>query len=302
MLKTNFKTEDTPMAEGDHPELDESDFCTPLQHAQFRALVGSANWCITLGRFDIAFATQSLARFNMAPRVGHLKRMMRVFGYLKAHPNGAIIIDPDLPDHDKFKSPQGMNWKEFHPDAEPEKWTGMPEELGKAVRITCYVDADHAHDHLTRRSVTGIILFINNTPIRWISKCQKTVETSTYGSELVAARIAVDLIIEMVHSLRSLGVPIDGPALLLGDNQSVVLNTTVPSSVLKKKHNAVAFHHIREAIAARICQFVHIPSSENYADLLTKSLGKKDFNFLSRKMLFRQPAATCPPDRARPLI
>ena len=129
----NLKTEHTPMAKGDHPGLDDSNFCTPLQHAQFGALVGSANWCITLGRFDIAFATQSLARFNMAPRVGHLKRMMRVFGHLKAHPNGAIIIDPDLPDHDKFKLPEGMNWKEFCPDAEPEKWIGMPEELGKAV-------------------------------------------------------------------------------------------------------------------------------------------------------------------------
>ena len=105
----------------------------------------------------------------------------------------------------------------------------------------------------------GFSAFLNNTPIRWISKCQKTVETSTYGSELVAARIAIDLIIEMVHNLRSLGVPIDGPALLLGDNQSVVLNTTVPSSVLKKKHNAVAFHCICKAIAARICRFVHIP-------------------------------------------
>ena len=114
--------------------------------------------------------------------------------------------------------------------------------------------------------------------------------------------MAVDLIIEMTHSLRSLGVPVDGPALLLGDNQSVVLNTTVPSSVLKKKHNAVAFHRIREAIAAGICRFVHIRSEENYADLLTKSLGKKDFNFLSRELLFRKPAATCPPDRMRPLI
>ncbi len=228
--------------------------------------------------------------------------MMRVFGYLKTHPNGAIIVDPDLPDHDKHKSPQGMNWKEFCPDAKPEEWPGMPEELGKAVKITCYVDADHAHDHLTHRSVTGIILFINNTPIRWISKCQKTVETSTYGSELVAARIAIDLIIEMLHNLRSLGVPVDGPALLLGDNQSVVLNTTVPSSVLKKKHNAVAFHCICEAIAARICHFVHIPSSENYADILTKSLGKADFHHLSCKVLFRQPAATCPHGRVEPLI
>ena len=146
-----------------------------------------------------------------------------------------------------------MNWKEFCPDAKPEEWIRMPEVLGKAVRITCHVDACHTHDHLTHRSVTGIILFINNTPNRWISKHQKTVETSTYGLELVAARMAIDLIIEMIHSLKSLGMPIDGPALLLGDNQSVVLNTTVPSSVLKKKHNAVAFHCIHEAIAARIC-------------------------------------------------
>ena len=138
--------------------------------------------------------------------------------------------------------------------------------------------------------------------MRWISKRQKTVETSTYGSELVAARIAVDLIIEMQHNLRSLGVPLDGPALLLGDNQSVVLNTTVPSSVLKKKHNAVAFHRIREAIAGGICRFVHIPSHENYADIATKSLGKADFHRLSRKVLFRQPDATCASDRASPII
>ena len=67
MLKTNFKSEQIPMAEGEHPEPNDSKFCTLLQHAQFRALVGSANWCITLGRFDMAFATQSLAHFNMAP-------------------------------------------------------------------------------------------------------------------------------------------------------------------------------------------------------------------------------------------
>ena len=117
MLKNNFKTEQTPMAEGDHPEMDDSKFCSPQQHSHFRALIGSANWCITLGRFDIAFATQSLMGFCMAPRVGHLNRMMRVFGCMKTHPNGSIIIDPSLLDHDKHKLPQGMDWKEFHPGA-----------------------------------------------------------------------------------------------------------------------------------------------------------------------------------------
>jgi hypothetical protein len=60
--------------------------------------------------------------------------------------------------------------------------------------MTVYVDADNAHDLVTRRSITGILVIINNTPIRRISKFQKTVETSTYGSELVASRVATELI------------------------------------------------------------------------------------------------------------
>jgi hypothetical protein len=58
--------------------------------------------------------------------------------------------------------------------------------------MTVYVDADHAHDLVTRRSITGILVMINYTPIRWISKGKKTVETSTYGSELVASRISME--------------------------------------------------------------------------------------------------------------
>ena len=57
------------------------------------------------------------------------------------------------------------------------------------------MDADHARDKLTRRSVTGIIILLNNTPISWYSKRQKTVELSTYGSELVASRLAVEQLI-----------------------------------------------------------------------------------------------------------
>ena len=112
----------------------------------------------------------------------------------------------------------------------------MLELKERKVRHTVYVDADHAHDQVTRRSTTGILVLLNNTPIRWISKRQKTVESSTYGSELVAAQIATELILELRYTLRMLGVPLDGPALMLGDNMSVVLNTTVPSSVLRKKH------------------------------------------------------------------
>jgi hypothetical protein len=74
---------------------------------------------------------------------------------------------------------------------------------------------------------------LNNTPIRWISKRQKTVDTSTYGSELVVSRIATEaeVILEIRYMFQSLGVALDGPVLILEVNMPVFLNTTVPSSV-----------------------------------------------------------------------
>ena len=110
-----------------------------------------------------------------------------------------------------------------------------------------------------------------------------------YGSELVAARIATELIMKLRYTLRMLGVPLDGPALMLGDNMSVVLNTTVPSSVLKKKHLGTSYHRVREAIAAKILRFAHVRSEENLADILTKPLANPIFHYLVRPILFRVP-------------
>ena len=107
----------------------------------------------------------------------------------------------------------------------------------------------------------------------------------------MAARIATDMIIEMRFILCMLGVPVDGPALLLGHNNSVVLNTSVPSSILKKKHHACAYHHVREAIAGGIMNFVHIKGTTNYADMLSKPLSNDAFHGLIKPLLFRVPKA-----------
>jgi hypothetical protein len=196
---------------------------------------------IVLGIFDIAYATSNMSRFNMLPREGHLKAVKRILSYLKTFPKGRVIIDTSYSDHSVYPVEDHSNWMEFYPDASEEIPKDLPPEKGPRVRMTVYVDADHAHDLVTRKSITVILVMLNNTPIRWISKRQKTVETSTYGSESVASRIATELILVIRYMLRSLGVALDGPALMLGDNMSVVLNTTVPSSVLKKKHNAIAY-------------------------------------------------------------
>ena len=291
MNMDSFPLHKSPMPDGAHPELDDSPMLNSLDHSKFRSLIGCANWLVTLGRFDIAYAVNAFSRFSMAPRQGHLTGIIRVFGYLKKMPKGSIMIDPKYPDHSQFDVADYDQWKEFYPDVEemipgPDE---KPPPLGPKVRITVYKDSDHAHDVLTRRSVTGVLLFLNNTPVRWISKRQKTVETSTYGSELVAARIATDLIIEYRYSLRMMGCEPDGPALLLGDNNSVVLNCAMPNSVLKKKCSACAYHCVRKAITGGMMKFTHIPSEMNYADILTKPVPGPQFRDLVKPLLFRVP-------------
>jgi hypothetical protein len=83
---------------------------------------------------------------------------------------------------------------------------------------------------------------------------------------------------------------------------SVVLNTTVPSSQLKKKHNAIAYHRVREAIAANIIAFRHVTTDRNFADILTKPVKPHLFRALCSRALFRRPPfATLPSDTDHPL-
>ena len=122
-----------------------------------------------------------------------------------------------------------------------------------------------------RRSHTGILIYVNNAPIVWYSKRQNTVETSSFGSEYVALRICTEMLESLRYKLRSFGVPIDGAADVFCDNKSVVTNSTIPSSVLNKRHNAICYHRVREAQAAGIIRVGWIKGEYNLADLFTKT-------------------------------
>jgi len=284
-----FRKAKSPMSQEYHPETEDSNLLDASMASKYRGIIGSLNWIVTLGRLDIAYATNVLARYSMAPRIGHLNAAKRVLGYLREFPHGKIMMDPRPFDfaHLSHKINDFETWKEYYPDAKEELPEDIPFGNGSEAQITCFVDADHAHDVVTRRSVTGLILFVNQTPVKWFSKRQSTVETSTYGSELVAARLAMEAIIEMRYKLRMLGFEITGPSWLFGDNMSVILNTTMPSSMLKKKHHACSYHRCREIIAASIVRFLHCESSKNISDVMTKPLPPSTHHSLMKKVLFR---------------
>jgi hypothetical protein len=83
-----------------------------------------------------------------------------------------------------------------------------------------------------------------------------------------------------------MGVPIDGPANVLVDNDSVVKNSTTPWSMLQKKHNSICYHFVREAVTARIIHIAFIPSSENLANMLTKPLGATKLKGFCHRILY----------------
>ena len=66
----------------------------------------------------------------------------------------------------------------------------------------------------------------------------------------------------------------------------MITNATIPTSTLKKKHNSIAYHRVREAVAAGILQIAKVQSSENLADLLTKSLPGVTLKHLIQKILW----------------
>ena len=176
------------------------------------------------------------------------------------------------------------DWTEFCGDVEEELPPKTPEPLGHEVSIHAFVDANHAGDVVTRRSHSGVMIHVNNAPVVWLSKKQNTVESSAFGSELVAMRICRDLVISLRHKLRMFGLNLQGPACTFCDNAGVVKNVSKPESVLHKRHNAVNHHIVCKAVAAKIMVVGKEDGATNIADSFTKILTVERRNTLCRSV------------------
>ena len=98
-----------------------------------------------------------------------------------------------------------------------------------------------------------------------VRKRQNKVEDSGFGSEFVDIRIYTDMIEALRYKLRCFGIPVEGPAEVFCYNMSVVNNSSIPTSVLNKRHKYICYHRIREGQAAVIILVWWIPGQFNVA-------------------------------------
>ena len=88
----------SPIEKNDHPELDNSELLDDDWTQKYQSLIGSLQWAVTIGRFDIQTAVMSMSSFRAAPRRGHLDRLKRIYGYLAKMKHATIRIRTDEPD------------------------------------------------------------------------------------------------------------------------------------------------------------------------------------------------------------
>ena len=162
----------------------------------------------------------------------------------------------------------------------------MPEPRGLGFVMRAKVDADHTLDTITRRSRTGFLVYLNCAPIYWWRKKQNSVESSSFGSKFIAMKQCCEYVRGLRYKLRMMGISCDDPTFIYGDNQSVLANTTIPDSTLKKKSQSIAYPFVQEGAARDKWQMTYVNTHENEADLLTKQLpsGEKRKSFV-RKLL-----------------
>ena len=160
----------------------------------------------------------------------------------------------------------------------------MPQPRGLGFVTTGKNNADHAAGTITRRSRTGFVVYLNCAPICWFSKKQSSVESSSFGSEFVAMKQLCEYLRGLRFKLQMMGIPCEGPAYIHGDNKSVLANTSIPDSTLKKKSQSIAYHLVREGVARDEWRTAYVSTHENESDLLTKVLpsGEKRKGFVKR--------------------
>ena len=273
----------TVIPDGYRPELDTTDYCNDDEAHFYMQQIGVLRWIDELGRLDISCEVSKMAAFMAAPRKGHLEALFHLFSYLNQHDRSRMVFDDA-----KFTITDELDsdWKPFYPDAKDEVPSNAPAPRGKEVQVTAFCDSDHAGDRMTRRSRTGILIYVNKAPVCWYSKKQGTVETSTFGSEFTALKVCTEMLRGLRYKLRMMGIPLDGPAHVRVDNMSVVNNTTKPESRLQKKSNAIAYHYVRENVAAGIIRIGYENTATNLADMLTKSQSGATRSKLVGKVLY----------------
>ena len=252
------KPQDTPMDAGfsiTPEDLREEHSAEELaaMETEFRSMIGSLAFASVTIRWDIAYSVSVLSRYLMKPNRKVINAARRVIQYL-------------------------MSTRDFKI-----RWTSETDQLPTEQMNVLWgaADASYASDPITRRSHGGYMLFLNGGCVSWKSGLQKMVTLSSCESEFVALCSAILEVRYLRQFLNELGHKQERPTLLWEDNKAtIIVAEGETSSAGRSKHIDVRFKHVAQSIREGVARVRYISTKWNYADLMTKPLGKIEFKRL----------------------
>jgi hypothetical protein len=214
----------------------------------FRSLVGALQY-LTFTRPDLSFAVNQVCQFMHNPTDVHLMAAKRILRYLRGTLHCGLLFRPS------------------------------------SLQLQAYADADWAGDPVDRRSTSGYVVFLGSTPITWVSKKQCTVSRSSTEAEYRSLASATAELYWIRMVLRDLGIFLSNTPVLWCDNLSALALASNPVFHARTKHIEVDYHFVREKVVRRDVAVKFISTSDQLADILTKSLPSPGFTRLRDKLL-----------------
>ena len=229
-----------------HTKLEKLDD-SPVIEKPYQAVVGQLIYLAVCTRPDIYFAVVKLSQFNNCYRQVHWNQLMHLVRYVKATKNEGLIIRPG------------------------------------DFRIRTFTDSDWGGNLDDRRSTSGVVVMLGESPILWKSKVQKSVAHSTMEAEFQALAKGVSFTIWISEMLKELGY--DHPFTdLFCDNQGCIAALKGDNYKGRSKHNQIHFHIVQEKVKEKKMVINYVHSQDNIADLLTKVLTRAKLQPLKEKL------------------
>jgi hypothetical protein len=154
---------------------------------------------------------------------------------------------------------------------------GLHLRASSSTTITAYTDADWAGCPDTRRSTSGYCVFLGASLVSWSSKRQPTVSRSSAEAEYRAVANAAAECAWLRQLLGELQCRVDKASVAFCDNVSAVYMSSNPVHHRRTKHIEIDIHFVHERVAVGELRVLHVPSGQQFADIMTKGLSSSTF-------------------------
>eukprot|EP00253_Pinus_taeda_P031200 PITA_31200 len=237
--------------------LNANDESTVVHQPTYRSMIGSLLY-LTVTRPDIMHSMGIVGRFQANPKETHLHEVKRIFKYLQGTQNYGLWY------------PRGTD-----------------------LSLHAYTDGDWEGSMDDRKSTSGGAFFIGPRLVSWFSKKESSIVLSTAKAEYVAAASCCTQLLWMMQTLQDLQITCTPPISIFCDNTSAISISKNLVMHSKTKHIPIKYHFLREQVLQQKVKLEYVPSKEQIADILTKTLPRETFEYLRQKLGVFDASSCC---------